>query len=147
MGMKIRKWFVGYTKYSVSKNSTEDESAPIQLAQCCFPGLAISNVKILKYIFFQIKYTEALSSNSTRKLLWFWNYQNADRSLRKKYCVIYYNFRHIFVPYFCRYCMRKQVWRGCVQNRITSAEVDDCSRPIAYSETTIAYTWAGVSCL
>ena len=142
----IRKWFVGYTKYSVSKNSTEDESAPIQLAQCWFPGLAISNVKILKYIFFQIKYTEALSSNSTRKLLWFWNYQNADRSLRKKYCVIYYNFRHIFVPYFCRYCMRKQVWRGCVQNRITSAEVDDCSRPIAYSETTIAYvSWRQLS--
>jgi len=42
---------------------------PIQLAQCWFPGLAISNAKI--YIFFQIKYTEAILSNSTRKLLWF----------------------------------------------------------------------------
>jgi len=27
------------------------------------------------------------------------NYQNADCSLRKEnYCVIYYNFRHIFIP-------------------------------------------------
>jgi len=39
------------------------------LAQCWFPGLAISNAKI--YIFFQIKYTEAILSNSSRKLLWF----------------------------------------------------------------------------
>ena len=33
-------------------------------------------------------------SNSTRKLLRFETIQNADCSLRKKYCVIYYNFRH-----------------------------------------------------
>jgi len=39
-----------------------------------------------------------------------WNYQNADCSLRKNYCVIYYNFRHTFVPYrpleayVCRLC-------------------------------------------
>jgi len=33
-----------------------NESVPIQLAQCRFPGLAIYNAKI---------------SNSTRKLLWF----------------------------------------------------------------------------
>jgi len=41
---------------------------PIQLAQCWFPGLAISNAKI-KNIF--KKYTEAILSNSTRKLFWF----------------------------------------------------------------------------
>ena len=46
-------------------------SAPMQLAQCRFPGLhAISNAKILMYIF-QIKCTEAILSNSTRKLLRF----------------------------------------------------------------------------
>ena len=50
-------------------NCIQNKSAPIQLAQCWFPGLAISNAKIL--IFFQIKYTEAVLSNSTRKLLWF----------------------------------------------------------------------------
>jgi len=43
--------------------------APIQLAQCWFPGLAISNAKNKHD--FQIKYTEAVSSNNTRKLLWF----------------------------------------------------------------------------
>ena len=45
-----------------------NESARIQMAQCRFPGLAISNAKI--YIF-RIKYTEVISSNSTRKLWWF----------------------------------------------------------------------------
>jgi len=49
---------------------TGNKSVPIQLAQCCFPGLAISNSMKYKYIF-QIKYTGAISSNSTRKLLWF----------------------------------------------------------------------------
>jgi len=28
-----------------------------------------------------------------------WNYQNADCSFKKIYCVIYYNFRHSLVPY------------------------------------------------
>jgi len=46
-----------------------NESVPIQLALCCFPGLALSGAKI-EYIF-QIKYTAATISNSTRKLLWF----------------------------------------------------------------------------
>jgi len=41
-----------------------NDSLPIQLAQCWFPGLKY------KYIF-QIKYTEAILSNSTWKLLWF----------------------------------------------------------------------------
>ena len=48
-----------------------NESVPIQLAQCRFRGLAISSAKILIYTFFQIKYTKAILSNSTRKLLWF----------------------------------------------------------------------------
>jgi len=40
------------------------------LAQCWFRGLAcIPNAKY-NYIF-QIKYTEAMLSNSTRRLLWF----------------------------------------------------------------------------
>jgi len=47
-----------------------NESVPIQLTQCRFPGQAISNVKMLMF-FFQIKYTEAILSNSTPKLLWF----------------------------------------------------------------------------
>jgi len=47
-----------------------NESAPIHLAQCRFPGLAIPDAKIL-ILFFQTKYTEAILSNSTRKLLWF----------------------------------------------------------------------------
>jgi len=47
----------------------ENEYVPVQLAQCRFPGLAISNAKIL--IFFAMKYTEAILLNITRKLSWF----------------------------------------------------------------------------
>ena len=47
-----------------------NESAPIQLTQCRFPALAISNAKVSIYIF-RIEYTKAILSNSTRKLLWF----------------------------------------------------------------------------
>jgi len=52
-----------------------------------------------KYIF-QMKYTEAILSNSVRKLLWFQITKMliADE-MKKNYCVIYYNFRHTFAPY------------------------------------------------
>jgi len=43
---------------------------PIQLAQCWFPALAISDAKIDIYIF-PTKYTEEILSSSSRKLLWF----------------------------------------------------------------------------
>jgi len=48
-----------------------NESVPIQLAQCRFPGLLAIYFPVLKYkhvSFNQIKYTEAVLSNSTRKL-------------------------------------------------------------------------------
>jgi len=43
-----------------------NESVPIQLAQCCFPGLAISNAKIM---FSDKIYGSIFLSNNTRKLL------------------------------------------------------------------------------
>jgi len=46
-----------------------NESVPIQLAQFWFPGLAISNAKILIYL--SDEHTAAILSNSTQKLLWF----------------------------------------------------------------------------
>jgi len=51
-----------------------NESAPIQLTQSQFPGsLAVGRpFPMLKYLnIFQIKYTEAILSNRTRKQLWF----------------------------------------------------------------------------
>jgi len=51
-----------------------------------------------KYIF-HIKYTEAILSNSTWKLFWFEITKMLTAVLRKKITVIYYNFRHTFVPY------------------------------------------------
>jgi len=48
----------------------ENESVPVQLAQCWFHALATSNIKI-KIYFFRIEYAEAILSNSTRKRLRF----------------------------------------------------------------------------
>ena len=45
-----------------------NESEPIQLAQCCFPGLAISNAKIFLILFLIYIF---LLIDSTRKPLWF----------------------------------------------------------------------------
>ena len=47
-----------------------NESVAIQLAECWFPGLAISNAKIWIY-FSNKKFTEAILSDSNQKLLWF----------------------------------------------------------------------------
>jgi len=58
------------SKHRRQTASIGNDSVPIQLVQCRFPGLAISNAKMYKYIF-QVKYTEANSSNSIRKLFWF----------------------------------------------------------------------------
>ena len=71
-------------------------SAPIQLEQCRFPGLAISNSKILIYFFKQnIRkqfYQTALGNCYGLKLpkCW-WQFK------KKCYCVIYYNFRLSFL--------------------------------------------------
>ena len=53
-----------------------------------------------KYIF-QIKYTEAILSNTTQKLLWF-EIIKMLTEVKNIYCVIYFKFRHTFVPYSTR---------------------------------------------
>jgi len=58
----------------------------MQLAQCWFPGLAIYRAKI--YIF-QIKYTEAILSNGTRKLLWFEISEMMIAALKSKFIVLF----------------------------------------------------------
>jgi len=80
-----------------SRDRIGNESVPIQLAQCRFFGLAISDAKILTD-FFQIKYTEAILSNSTRKLSWLEITKMLIAVWKWIYCVIWYNCRPIFVP-------------------------------------------------
>jgi len=75
-----------------------NESAPIQLAQCRFPGMAIFNDKILIYFSNKIYGSNVIKDHLETVMVW--NYQNADCNLRQKnYCVTCYNFRHTFVPY------------------------------------------------
>jgi len=65
-----------------------------------------------KYIF-QIKYAEAILSNSTRKLLWCEITKMLIAVFNKNYCVIYYNIWHIFVP--CGWTDRGAIWDIWIQ--------------------------------
>ena len=74
-GHQFEKNFHQQTEWSICNEITYNwlviwnGSVLMQLAQCRFPGQAISNAKILLYI--SNKIYEAILSNSTLKLLWF----------------------------------------------------------------------------
>ena len=72
---------------------------PIQLAQCSFSGLVISNAKISIYFLNKIYGNNFIKQHSETVMVL--NYQNADCSFKNKFVVlfIYYNFRHTFVHY------------------------------------------------
>ena len=61
------------------------ESVPIQLAQCRFPRLAISNAKILIYFSNKIYGSNFIKQHSETVIVW--NYQNANCGLRKNVIV------------------------------------------------------------
>jgi len=62
--------------------SQQIESVPIQLAQCRFPGLAVSNAEILVY--FWKNYTDAILSKQHSENVMFRNYQSAEMQFKKK---------------------------------------------------------------
>jgi len=62
-----------------------NESVPIQLTQCRFPGLAISSAKIWIYLSDNIYENNFIKQHSGTVMVW--NYQNADCSLRKRFIV------------------------------------------------------------
>jgi len=64
-----------------------NESAPIQLAQCRFPGLAISNAQILIHLSNKIYGSNFVKQHSEAVMVW--NYQNADWNFTKKITVSY----------------------------------------------------------
>ena len=76
-----------------------NESAPIQPAHCRFPGQAFSNAEILAYFSYKIYGSNFIKQHSETVMVS--NYQNANCRFKKKIVVIYYNFRHTFVPYVC----------------------------------------------
>jgi len=79
----------------------ERKSAPIQLAQCRFHGLAISNAKILIYFSNKIHGSNFIKQRSETVMVW--NWQDADRSFRDKILLFdYYNFRHTVVRFSLR---------------------------------------------
>ena len=78
-----RKWFITEIKIG-------NESVPIQLALCWFAGLAISNPTLKYNYIFQIKYTEAILSDSSRKLLWFEISKMLIAVLKNKFVVLCY---------------------------------------------------------
>ena len=63
-------------------------------------GWPFPMLKISLYFSNKIHRSNFIKQHSETVMVW--NFWNADCILRKKfYCVIYYNFRHIFIP--CRY--------------------------------------------
>ena len=75
-----------------------------------------SSFPMLKYKYiFQIKYTEAILSTSTWKLLWF-EITKTLIVVKKIYCVIYYNFRHTFVPYWTGQFGQRFIYCGMVES-------------------------------
>ena len=63
-------------------SAIRNESVPIQLAQCQFPGRAICKAKILTYFSNKIHGSNFIKQHTETVTVW--NYQNADCSLRKK---------------------------------------------------------------
>jgi len=70
---------------SLRRSATRNGSVPIQLAQCRFPGLAISNAKMLIYFSNKIYGSSFIKHESETVVVW--NYQNVDCNLRKKIIV------------------------------------------------------------
>ena len=111
--------------------SIGNESAPIHLTQCRFPGLAVSDVKIkfkkmkVVYLTWQQCMLDSHNYNKIQirqhsKTVTVWNYQNAHCSLIKNYCVIYYNCRHTFVPcllWICSRFIQQAVYNKSTNNR------------------------------
>ena len=60
-----------------------NDSAPIQLAQCRFPGLAISNAKISIYFSNKIYGSNFIKQHVETVMVW--NYQHAHCSLRRNF--------------------------------------------------------------
>ena len=86
------KHFVSYIAnimLSKSQRPIGSESVPIELAQCWSPGLAISNAKIWIGLHFSNKIYDAISSNSTRKLLWFESAKMLIAVLTNKFIVLF----------------------------------------------------------
>ena len=75
------------------------KSAPIQLAQCWFPGLAISSAKIFIYFSNKIYGSDFVEQHTETVMVW--NYENADCCLRKKIlCQLWLFSAHFRPPYF-----------------------------------------------
>jgi len=83
--------------HSAKLAPTGNVSVPIQLAQCRFYGLAVSNAKMLRY--FQVKIYGSNFIKQHSETVTVRNYESADCRFKKKYCVNYSNFRHTLVSY------------------------------------------------
>jgi len=99
-----------------------NQSAPIQLSQCRFPGLAISNANIYIYIYIYI-----FERNIREQF-----YQTALGNcygLKLAKCWLQFNFRHTFVPYRCAsWTSRRGDWkRKYGKRKYESATVENAS--------------------
>ena len=101
-----------------SSDSTSEkvwnESVPIQLAQCRFPGQAISSAKILIYLSNKIHGSNFIKQYSETVMVW--NYQNCWLQFKKKMVVII--FCTLVLHYRCGVGLNSRArWRACVSGR------------------------------
>jgi len=86
---------------------------PIQLTQCCFPGWPLPILKH-KYIF-QTKYTKAVLSNNTLKLLSFEISKMLIAVLENKFIVLFIIiFRTLLFPILCSFYPRDVLLARCL---------------------------------
>jgi len=76
----VERWphWINAQPVAVHHYTIGNESVPIQLAQCWFPGLDISNSKIQIYFSNKIYRSNFITQHSETVVVW--NYQNADCS-------------------------------------------------------------------
>ena len=90
---------------------------------------------MLKYEhIFQIKYTEAVLSDSTRKLLWFEVTKTLIANLKKNYCVFYYIFRHT-VSVRCD-------GAGTLEHGVRRTSMSACRRLVSAPALATASSWS-----
>jgi len=86
---------------SLPHDGLRNESVPIQLAVGTVPVLSAGHFNAKRSIYFSNKIQSSNFIKQHSETVIVRNYQNADCMQFNKniYCVIYYNFRHTFVPY------------------------------------------------
>jgi len=100
MGLGLRNFYPLSTRYSLVHNRADhsERECADTVGTVPVPWAGHFQAKVLIYFSNEINGSNFIKQHS--KTVTVWNYQNVNyMQFKKKYCVIYYNFRQTFVPY------------------------------------------------